>query len=170
MRKRRRPSRITEGRSTSVWRKKKKKPSSFLLLLEWVLELLQEKEPPIKRGLCRCCRDGSLYTELVGHKGSYIRDLPWPFCCCCLLCVYHYHYQVVSSSKAAPTTSYFFFVEVAFFSPGFSWLMTFSTIITLIVSPIDQSHLGSATLYWRTLRGTESTFWAIKSYSFTLER
>lgn len=118
MRKRRRPSRITEGRSTSVWRKKKKKPSSFLLLLEWVLELLQEKEPPIKRGLCRCCRDGSLYTELVGHKGSYIRDLSWPFCCCCLLCVYHYHYQVVSSSKAAPTTSYFFFVEVAFFPLG----------------------------------------------------
>ena len=151
MRKRRRPSRITEGRSTSVW--KKKKPS-FLLLLEWVLGLLQEEKPPKKRGLWRWCRrrGGSLYVELVGHKGSYIRDLPWPFCCscCCLLCVYHYHYQVVSSST--DNVLLLFYTEFAFFSPGFSWLMTFSTIITLIVSPIDQSHLGSATLYWRTLR------------------
>ena len=61
----------------------------------------------------------------------------------CFVCII----IIIKSSAAAPTTSYFFFVEVAFFSPGFSWLMTFSTIITLIVSPIDQSHLGSATLY-----------------------
>lgn len=167
MRKRRRPSRITEGRSTSVW--KKKKPS-FLLLLEWVLGLLQEEKSPKKRGLWRWCRrGGSLYVELVGHKGSYIRDLPWPFCCscCCLLCVYHYHYQVVSSST--DNVLLLFYTEVAFFPLGshgwwhsqqsLPWLFLPLINHTLEVLHCIEEHLER---YWKYILGHKILFFHIK--------